>query len=252
MYKNSYKGYKRKNKYKYKNSYKAKKEISTTRLQVIRVACVSLALIIILAIVFVVFIAVGHKPEYVNSNDKTSVIQSENRDLLLMVVNSNNPIDSDFVPELVEQDNYLVNKLANTQLDALLSQAKTDGYEITVNFAYISYKEQEEKYMLEYQNLLNSGYSQVMAEAKAQEKVQKAGESEYQTGLLVNFDCDNKSLKWLERHSVDFGFVKRFNDEGQSENAYIYRYVGVDDAKMMRTLGMNLDEYATYISIQQG
>ncbi len=260
MYNNFYKGYKSKRRHNFLSSKNLAKdrEKGVAHLHIIRAVCVALAILLVLSLIVVAIVFFGSGSKLDNNSSNVDSISQEDREELLTVVNRHYPLEEDYVPELYEYKDYSVNVLAKDNLEKLISNAQYAGYEIKVNYAYVSYADQAQMFEAEYNRLLkNDNLSQVRAEAQAQSVVSKAGESEYQTGLLIKFDVTDASLKWLQRYCVDYGFVQRYtsdnkNSTGMNEDLYSFRYVGVDDAKMMRTLDMSLNEYASYIRIQQG
>lgn len=260
MYNNSYKRKKGKFRFnfKFKRNPNKRKEKGVLHLQIIQVICGVLALVLSVTLVIVLISALTSSPN--RENNETEIIESsdESRKELLTVVNRNNPLSEDFVPRLSQYKEHSVNVLAIENLEKLVSDAENNNLEIKVSCAYVPYEEQDKKFQNEYNRLFNEEkMTQVTAEAKAQSVVSRPGESEFQTGLLITFDVSSKALKWLERYSVDYGFVERYTYDkksitGMKEDPYTYRYVGVEDAKMMRSLGMCLNEYNSYINIQQG
>lgn len=268
MYKNSYKGFKKKNKYKrYKSNYgaigrktKVKKQRGTAHLQVIRVVVVVLAVAVIVSAVTAGFVIYGNNNSENLTGSKT--VATDNSEELLRVVNRTNSLDSDYVPDLKECDGYSVNTLASSSLKKLLEDASESEIDLEVNYAYVSYEEQAKRYKKAYKKLKNSSnLSQVKAQAQTELTTPKAGNSEYQTGLLVNFSTsekcdsfkDSKAYRFLVSKGVNYGFIIRYQDSKKSVtsmngNAHAFRYVGEDYAKQMRALNMCLDEYSDYLN----
>lgn len=253
------KGFKKKNKYSvYRTSASTGTE-STAALHIVRVIVLLMLLGVIITTVTVGVKSFKTETSLTKSTDyKSETVESE---LLLRVVNKSNPLDNDFVPELVDHTDYSLNVLAEKPLNKLLRAAEEEGVNLSVDCAYISYDEQDKLYKETYNKYRrSSGLSQVKAQAKAETKVPQAGRSEFQTGLLIRFKTDEKksfrdtaASRWLERNAFDFGFVLRYPEgktaqTSMSPDFAAYRYVGEDNAYVMRSLGKTLNEYSYYIA----
>jgi len=179
-------------------------------------------------------------------------------DELLRIVNESDPLDKDYVPELVTVNGVEVNALAEDNLTEMINAAKSQGVTLTLKSGYISYDEQAKLHTKTYEKLKKSGkYSQIKAEAEAKKICPPEGCSERQTGLLLEFDSEKGSdaYKWLVKYSVNYGFILRYPEAKESEtgisfNPNLYRYVGKDSAGNIRRYDMSLEEYATHISIR--
>lgn len=252
------KGFK-KNKYSVRRTSAVENTESTAALQIVRVVVLLLMLAVIITT-----ITIGAKSVKTGAAlEKSTAYKSETVDneLLLKVVNASNPLDESFVPDLCEQDGYSVNLLAEKPLNELLAAAEKDGVNLSVERAYTSFSEQDKLYKKTYNKYRRSeGLTQVKAQAKTEATVPKAGRSEYQTGLLIRFKTDeNKSFKdssasaWLERNASDFGFILRYPEgktaqTSMSADYAAYRYVGEDNARVMRILAKTFNEYSYYIA----
>ena len=266
MYNNSYKGFGKRKRSRYRGGYgtvnrrtKIKREKGTTHLQVIRVAVALLMGMLIIGGTIIGFCNYDSgKPKAVPNND--TYVKDTDEDLL-RVVNRNNPLDSTYVPELVEYEGYSVNKSVSKPLENLLEEAKNSNIDLSVTVGYVSYEEQEKLYQKEYNRLKSSGkYSDVKAQAKTETTVPKAGCSEAQTGFLVSFTTSEKSndfqntkaYRFLEMNCVKYGFVLRYPESKKSltqmeGNSRIFRYVGNDNAIKMISMNMCLEEYSSYL-----
>ena len=270
MLNKSYRGYKNKgNRYKrrFKPGNNKKKSVKDpeayiVKFQLIRYVAIVMVGVILLGLVTAGFMIFNNENPVPNSNNYEQ--SPDNRSELLRVVNKNFPLESDYKPRLVNCGNYSINELAFSALCNMLDSAKSDKIDLQVDYAYVSYDEQDEKFRKEYNRLLKEEkFTEVTAEAKAQAVTPQAGNSEYQTGLLVKFKTgENKSFakskasKWLEKNCIQFGFIVRYIDAKKSKTLMnsdpgAYRYVGAEDAGMMRSLDMCLDEYFSYISVRE-
>lgn len=226
---------------------------------------VKVIIVILLAAIVLGLVFVGSRLYF--SNDSKTVKTSETEafadtdlnDELLRIVNKSNPLEKDYVPELVERDGYSISPLAAEELDSLLEAAGKDGIELSVSSAYVSYDEQNKLYTKKYKyNRKRYNLTEVRAQAKTETVIPQAGNSEAQTGLLVTFRtkgkfAGSKASRWLMNNGVDYGFVERYaadktESTSMKANPSVYRFVGKDNAHMMRSLNKSLNEYVLYIN----
>lgn len=198
----------------------------------------------------------GFEQDQTEKNPVNSYQQYNDEDLL-RVVNRQNPLESDFVPELKKVDGMSVNAIAYDSLVQMCKTANEQGIELKVIKGYVSYDMQKTEYENKLSELLaDPEYTQVRAEAAAGKLVPKAGESEYQTGLLVKFDLnDSKTKAFVELNCVDNGFIQRYPKSKETETMLtadysVYRFVGKENAVKMRSYNMSLEEYRLYLSQQ--
>lgn len=221
---------------------------------------------IVIAIIVVIIVAGLSAGGYFAYNafvDKTETeseqqLEQEKSEELLRVVNTGNPLSSDYLPKLKSYGKFKVNSLAVNNLDNFCNKAKDANAEIKLVSAYVSFDEQEKLYNEKFSEYFaNPDYSEVRAQAAAQKLVPKGGCSEAQTGLLVGFDiADENTSAFIERECINFGFVQRYPKDKEditkmSENKTLYRYVGIENARKMRSFNMSLEEYSEYVVIQK-
>ena len=213
--------------------------------------------VIIFAIGAILLIAGGVFLWHTTQSPKTDETSHENKineEELLTVVNTQHPLKSDYVPELENFHGFQINPLAADSARALFDEAEKRGIELKLKSAYVSYFEQQELYENVLSQLLaNPEYTEVRAEAAARKLVPAAGCSESQTGLLLDFELsDSSAADFLERNSVNFGFILRYPENKEdfthalpSDSAY--RYVGAENAIKLRSYNMCLEEYIEYL-----
>lgn len=196
----------------------------------------------------------NNKNDVSDTTDQNTVVSQDD---LLIMVNRQKPLEKDFVPELSEFQGFQVNSLAYEDLIRFFEKAEEDGVDLKINSAYISFEEQNTLFNNKFNELLsNTDYTKVRAEAMAQKYVPKAGCSEAQTGLLIDFNVSDVTTKsFIERNCVNFGFILRYpEDKDEVIHLYpsetVYRYVGKDNAIKMRSFGMCLEEYKEYLNLQ--
>ena len=219
--------------------------------------------IVIAVIILVAGLLVGGYFAYNAFTDKAQPksahqLEQEQSEELLRVVNNSNPLSADYMPKLKNYGNFQVNSLAANNLENFCNKAKESGVEINLVSAYVSFDEQEKLYNEKLSEFLaNPDYTEVRAQAAAQKLVPKGGCSESQTGLLIGFDMtDEKTVALIERECINYGFVQRYPKDKEdvtklSENKTLYRYVGIDNAKKMRSFNMSLEEYSKYSALQK-
>ena len=98
--------------------------------------------------------------------------------------------------------------------------------------------------------------SEEEATEKTAQRVAKAGYSEHQIGLALDFDlhkinyddfADTDFAKWLDKNSWKYGYIlsypKKAEDMGVMYEPWHFRYVGEGHAKYIHDNGMMLNEY---------
>lgn len=192
----------------------------------------------------------------------TEKYTEEEKEFLLMVVSSASPVDSSFVPILEKYNGVEVSYLIIDDLKRMITDAKAQGLDVQVDGGYISFEEQKEIYdkaVKDYKK--KKKCTTVKAEVAVKKTNPNAGESERQTGLIVELSngTDEKFQKtaeysWLCKNCVDYGFVLRYPDKvntgSVSFSPELFRYVGAENAFNMRAYNMNLDEYSQYLKSQ--
>lgn len=169
-------------------------------------------------------------------------------------------LSSDFVPgDLADPENVestsgviTVRQEVAGQLENMVKAAKDSGITLLVSAGYRSYTEQE----LQYASFASLG------EAAASLACEKAGYSEHQLGLAVDFtdtaETPNQTVafaetdagKWLKEHAHEYGFILRYPEGKESITGYNYmpwhyRYVGTDTANAIYASGADctMEEY---------
>lgn len=174
---------------------------------------------------------------------------------LLVLVNKNNQLQSNYVPEDLESislkyansDKYL-KKEARIAFETLSEDASKSGYRIVAVSAYRDYN---------YQNQLFNYYVEEKGLDYALDCSAKPGHSEHQTGLALdvegeNKDYDNfensKAFLWIKDNAHKYGFILRYpkgkeNITGFKYEPWHYRYVGTEAANEIYNKNITLEEY---------
>ncbi len=125
---------------------------------------------------------------------------------------------------------------------AMKKAAEEAGVQLIVSAGYVDYSTQQDMY---------EGMVNLIGEAKTALRLPKAGYSEHQTGLAIDFtydasitqpsneDFENSDTgKWLYEHAHEYGFILRYPKDKESITGYSYqpwhyRYVGKETADAM-------------------
>lgn len=156
--------------------------VSNPRRRYIALACIGV--ILVAAIAFGIFSILKSNQK---SNPETpEQIQAES-EMLLTVVDSANPLDKDYVPDLETVNGFRVNRDALKPLENLLKASKENGTELKIKTAYVSYDEQEERFQSELQKMLQSSkYTTVRAEAEVLKPRLTEDSRSHRRGCLLN------------------------------------------------------------------
>lgn len=192
----------------------------------------------------------------VSSNITNSALDEWN----LKLVNKDNSVSRDYVPELEELDDGIkFDKRAVSYLkDMINAMYKEKITKVWVQSAYRSYEKQEQLFNNKVKYYKDQGKKQEEAEELAQKLVQRPEMSEHNLGLAADFntvtnDFENtKAFAWLKEHAQDYGFILRYPKDKQditgiSYESWHWRYVGVEHAKAIKENGYCLEEYIEYL-----
>lgn len=166
-----------------------------------------------------------------------------------MVVNKKHPNDPvDYEPsDLIAVGNGQQLRKEAARAVLLMQQAATaEGAGIYMGSGYRSYATQASLY---------ASYVAKDGKALADRYSARAGYSEHQTGLVMDFTPiddrfdESKQYAWLQTNAHKFGFVLRYPEGKEDVTGYMYepwhwRYIGVTDATAMKASGKTtLEEY---------
>lgn len=194
----------------------------------------------------------------------------------LTVANSSNPLPDGYEQTaLVEcESNPAVKLEAITaiKIQEFIDAAREAGFNCKVIVGYRTYAEQETIYNKELQSLMNAGYPKETAEAMAKMTVAQPGQSEYETGYLVQIaensqmtaaEFENSELfTYIKENIYKYGFILRYPQgkesvTGYSYNPFCFRYIGeegmsdgvlsVSHAQYIYEKNLTLEEYIDYI-----
>lgn len=193
--------------------------------------------------------------------ETTKAMQSE-KDIddynsIYVIINKQRPLPENYEPsDLVIPNVSLMKELylrkeAAKAIEEMFEAALNDGIELKIGSGYRSYA---------YQSRLYSNYAKRDGEEAASRYSSKPGQSEHQTGLVVDLAASNevcyleqcfedtKEAQWLFEHSYKYGFVLRYLKDKEDITGYMYepwhyRYIGKEEAKKVYESGLTLEEY---------
>ncbi len=221
-------------------------------------------------------------------------IDPENAKDFLILANKQNALGKNYVPkDLVSLQNDLnipsknsslqLNKTAAYALQAMIKAMETDGVSgayiateeavkpndsLIITSAYRSYDYQESLFNGYVSNYMDEkGASEEEAVKEVSKTSSRAGESDHQTGLCIDFitegmsgNLDNRfedtaAFEWLKKNAHLYGFILRYpvNPNGSyddphpitqySYESWHYRFVGREAAVEIYRSNMTLEEY---------
>lgn len=187
---------------------------------------------------------------------------------LWLVLSKDHPIaDPNYIPSDLQllttiatrsdksQEERSLRPVATEYLTTMLNDAKTAGFELMVGSAFRSFT---------LQNFYYSNYVKTAGEATANLYSAKPGESEHQTGLVVDISLTSRACyletcfgqteagKWLAINATKYGFILRYPENKTDITKYQYepwhfRYVGQPLATALEKSGLTLDEAYPYL-----
>ena len=188
------------------------------------------------------------------------------RDGYLLLVNSDHPLESTFVPEdltdLVDTRSdraaQQMTKSAAKALEAMYIEMRAEGYsDVSVTSGYRSYQRQDEIFNMYLNQNLSAGYDYDTAYAMVISDTALPGQSEHQSGLccdMHNLSSASQAFKnqpvytWLLENCWKFGFILRFPEDKEEVTKitfepWHYRFVGRYHAAKIHATGLALEEY---------
>lgn len=180
----------------------------------------------------------------------------------LLLINGEHALPDDYdtnVREyLVEIDDEYRNNDYVTQIHkevypyitAMVAAAQADGVDLQVWSPFRSYAIQNDLFQKQVNRVGGD-------EALAATVVARPGTSEHNTGLCADFNMASDTFEstpmytWMCENAEDYGFILRYPKEKQHITGVIYeswhwRFVGIDTAKEINSLGLTLEEYIEY------
>ncbi|HHV45325.1 MAG TPA: M15 family metallopeptidase [Tissierellia bacterium] len=186
----------------------------------------------------------------------------DNTDDILVLVNKNRNLPSDYVPDDLVVPNVRftfegfdekkqMRKEAAEALEELFKAAEEEGIYLFAVSGYRSYNRQ--KYLFD-TRAARDGFEE------ANKLTAYPGQSEHQTGLAMDVSCQSVGFDltqkfgqtvegiWLKENAHKFGFIIRYQEDKVDITGYSYepwhiRYVGKEAAKEIYERNITLEEY---------
>jgi len=185
-----------------------------------------------------------------------------NGDDLLVLVNKQYKLPSSYAPkDLVKAsksgirrgENYYLRSIVIPDLTRMITDAKSEGVDLSIVSGYRSYQTQIDTY--NYWLKMNNGNTNLVDTFSA-----RAGHSQHQLGTAIDFSTNEigdklgdefsntKASKWLSQNAYKYGFVISYpkgyeNITGYKHESWHYRYIGLENAQNMINLGKILELY---------
>ena len=177
----------------------------------------------------------------------------------ILLVNPWHFVPSDYTVDLVEVEEWLVDRACAESLDKMLKDCRKAGFDARICSSYRLQSTQISLYNNKVNYYLDLGYDPATARTEAAKVIAIPGTSEHQLGLAVDL-VDNSywcldhiqetmpAQKWLMEHCWEYGFILRYPNNKTDITGIIYepwhyRYVGVAVAMELKNSGMCLEEY---------
>ena len=209
------------------------------------------------------------EPEFEYSIDVAAYLDNidpSNASDYLVLANKQTPLGEDYKPTDLKRLECRTNKEmylredAERALCAMMLAMNADGItDVYVTSAYRSYSYQVglfDKYVNQH---MAEGMSREEAESAAAEYSARAGTSEHQTGLCLDFMTEDMSsldesfektaaFAWLSRNAHKYGFILRYAEDkvdvtGYKYEPWHYRFVGRTAATEIYQSDLCLEEY---------
>lgn len=174
----------------------------------------------------------------------------------LLLVNGKNPLPDDYESKvkLTTIDKKYINGFRNQinvdvwpYAKAMVEAAWADGVDLYILSPYRSVATQRVLFN-------NEVAEQGGDEEKAATVVARPGTSEHNTGLCIDFNMveeefeNTPMFEWLCKNAENYGFILRYPENKQHITGVIYeawhwRFVGINNAKLINNLGVTLEEF---------
>lgn len=189
---------------------------------------------------------ISSKPE---TNSEETTDQKE-----LVLVNEANKIPNNYELDLTTAFGIQMEHITSAAYTDMWRAASEDGITLWISSGYRDDKKQQSLFSNEVETYLEKGLAYEQAETEAGKSVARPGYSEHATGLTLDLngvkeDFDQTTAyKWLSQHAQDYGFILRYPSDKQNITKikfepWHYRYVGIENAKAMKSQGLCLEEY---------
>lgn len=193
-------------------------------------------------------------------NPKTMLGDSGSSEWNLILVNEQNPLESDYKVELkAVAGGQKVDARIVEPLNTMMEQMQKEGLHPIVCSGYRSIEKQSRLFHEYIDEKVNAGWEYGDAFYKAKTRIALPGTSEHHTGLAVDIvglthqslddaQADTKEAKWLAEHCAEYGFILRYPEDktditGIDYESWHFRYVGEEVAAYIMEKNLTLEEF---------
>lgn len=194
------------------------------------------------------------------TGDAAEKLSSSDDDWCLALVNETNPLDTSYVPQLVDiASERLVDVRIEADARKMFEDAAAAGMSMYIVSAYRSYDSQRQVFNDTMSSWIAQGYTPMDAYDETKKSVAVPGISEHATGLALDItsstytglddaQAQTAESQWLAANAWKYGFILRYPTEKADVTGIIfepwhYRYVGKEAAKEITERGITLEEY---------
>ncbi|MDL2254137.1 M15 family metallopeptidase [Ruminococcaceae bacterium OttesenSCG-928-I18] len=238
-------------------------------------ACLVAVIVLVVAIVLVVRAIIKPAPRETRADTSVSTVSGTGPEAdypmaadpnawNLVLINAQNPMPDGFSPELSEYVQngvtYYFDARMLPELERMVTDCNTvEGHSLHVLVAAPGADRQNARYTGLIEAFRAQGHDEAEAEQMAREVEPPYGYSDHQTCLAVDFGtaevtdttqafAETPEYAWLMANAPEYGFILRFPQSksaitGITYQPYHFRYVGVEDARIIMQAGICLEEY---------
>lgn len=186
-------------------------------------------------------------------NFSTAEINNNIQSWNLILVNKNNKMPENRIPELVTTENgEKIASAAYPFLEEMFSDARAEGFTPELTSGYRSEDEQKNLFDSRVTEYRDMGYSKKEAVSMTNKYTAKPGHSEHETGLAADINSLSgdkwEFYYWLKENSYKYGFILRYPSgkediTGIEYEPWHFRYVGKEAAEYIFNNNLTLEEY---------
>lgn len=189
------------------------------------------------------------------SNPQKILQPLNNADQLVMRVDKENAVKSDFYPQdlrgkVLGQRQVTLRAIVWQDLEQLLEDSRAAGLNLMIRSSFRDFDTQQD---------LFTYYVAIEGFEEANTYSAQPGHSEHQLGTTIDFGTGRASDntadfalepegRWLAKHAYKYGFVLSYPPDKEDYTGYVfepwhYRYVGVENALILHDQGLTLNEF---------
>lgn len=194
---------------------------------------------------------------------KAAQAQAQLDDWRMILVSPASPMPDGYTVETKACNNDTTNNTLQAEAAEAFLQMKAaaaaDGVTLHLQSGYRSVEYQSGLFDRQIQKWKDAGMSEADAIAKAKTIVTPPGCSEHNCGLAADINSpeytaleeafkNTNAYAWLCAHAEEYGFILRYPQDKEDITGIIYepwhwRYVGVENARLINESGLCLEEY---------